>query len=83
MTCSSIRVPGFGDVVICNRSQRWPTCSVPGCDRRAPRLCDFPIPRRRSGTCDAKLCEAHAAAQGEDRDFCPAHAKVGQGSLPL
>jgi hypothetical protein len=89
MTCERISFPnprGEGpDVegIICSRGKRWPRCSVPGCDRRAPFLCDFPIPRRKSGTCDAKLCDGHRARQGEDRDFCPPHAKHAQGSLPL
>jgi hypothetical protein len=82
MTCETFKV-GDGFAIICNRGKRWPRCSVPGCDRLAPKLCDYPCPRKKSGTCDAKLCNAHAVVQGEDRDFCPPHAKHTQRSLPL
>jgi len=82
VTCETLKT-AFGDITICQRGKRWPSCSVPGCDRKAPLLCDFPIARKKSGTCDAKLCEGHAATQGPDRHFCPPHAKHAQGSLPL
>jgi hypothetical protein len=82
MTCETFKV-GDGFAIVCNRGKRWPRCSVPGCDRPAPFLCDYPVARKKSGTCDAKLCHGHRAAQGEDRDFCPPHAKHAQGSLPL
>lgn len=70
MTCESVGTPG-GTFVVCTRGKRWPMCSVPGCGARAPLLCDFPIAKKKSGTCDAKLCERHAVAKGPDRHFCP------------
>jgi hypothetical protein len=93
MTCETFKV-GEGFAIVCNRGKRWPRCSVPGCDRPAPFLCDFSVSRKKSGTCDAKLCEGHAVAQPShhrvepgstpDRvDFCPPHARHVQGGLPL
>lgn len=83
MTCETLDFGGGVHGIVCIRGKRWPRCSVPGCDRPAPKLCDYPVGRKKSGTCDAKLCEQHAAAQGKDRDFCPPHSKLGQGSLGL
>jgi hypothetical protein len=80
MTCEWFKVGPDAVAVVCNRGKRWPRCSVPGCDRPAPFLCDFPVGRKKSGTCDAKLCEGHRAQQGEERDFCPPHAR--QPELP-
>lgn len=82
MTCERVAFPGGGGV-ICIRGKRWPRCSMPGCEHPAPKLCDYPCPRKKSGTCDAKLCNGHAVVVGDDRDFCPAHAKHAQGELPL
>lgn len=49
-------------------------CQAPGCTKVHSRLCDHPAPRRRSGTCDRRLCDEHATPAGEDRDLCPEHA---------
>jgi hypothetical protein len=89
VTCERIDLGGGAVAIVCHRGKRYPRCSVPGCGRVAPFLCDFPIPRKKSGTCDAKLCEGHRVQQPtatpteDSRDFCPPHAKLGQGSLGL
>lgn len=75
MTCEPIedkdgRVVG----IVCCRDKRAARCSVPGCDRYATALCDWPT-RSASGTCDKRLCRGHATNVGDDRDYCPAHAK--------
>jgi hypothetical protein len=72
MTCDPLPGGGF----FCNRGQRRPRCGVPGCGRRCEFECDFPIPRKKSGTCDAKLCGAHATRSGAEKDLCPPHAKA-------
>lgn len=74
MTCERFNFGG-GTFTLCNRGKRWPHCSVPGCNRRAPNLCDFPVSSHKSGTCDAKLCEAHAVASGQNVHYCPPHAR--------
>lgn len=60
---------------------RVPRCSVEACDWPAPLLCDYPDPRHKNGTCNAKLCEHHARTMAVDVHHCPAHA--GQAQLPL
>lgn len=83
MSCDRLDTGNGVHATICNRGKKRPYCSVPGCDRPAGRQCDFPIPKKKSGTCDANLCQTHAATQGEELDYCPPHAARGQGSLPL
>ena len=75
MTCESFKI---GDAVgiICSRGKRRPNCAVPGCGRPAMFECDWPVKRKKSGTCDARLCEAHRVKVGEDRDLCPPHFKL-------
>jgi hypothetical protein len=53
---------------------------VPHCGRPATVLCDFPL---KTKTCDAKLCETHRVKVAEDRDHCPAHARMGQLALAV
>jgi hypothetical protein len=71
MVCTPLPGGGF----LCARAQRRPICSIPSCGRPAEFECDFKIPRKKSGTCDARLCDAHRSSVGEDRDLCPAHKK--------
>jgi hypothetical protein len=61
---------------------RGPICSVKGCDKPAPYLCDAPIKPRQRGrklqtTCGRKLCEEHRTAVG-DVDHCPFHVAKWQ-----
>lgn len=80
MVCIPVKGDGFTGFV-CYRGLRrppGPVCSVKGCERPAPYLCDAPIkPRRVRGklqtTCDRKLCEEHRTSVGDDVDWCPFH----------
>ena len=74
MPCERIE---YGDrfAILCHRGKRWPRCSVPDCDRVAEFECDHPVSSHRSGTCDAKLCSAHAATAGWNGHHCPTHAQ--------
>lgn len=63
----------LGYAFVCNRNKPK-RCKVAGCDRAADRECDYPVATRRSGTCDAAVCGAHATPVGDSRDHCPAHA---------
>ena len=78
MRCEKIAVPG-ATMIICGGRQRRQFCQVPGCGRPSEALCDFPLRGRVTHkTCDMRLCAAHRIKQsGEDRDYCPAHAKQG------
>jgi len=43
------------------------------CRRPATKLCDAAVPRRRSGTCDAPMCDGHATPFMRSGDLCPGH----------
>lgn len=67
-----IPIPGG---FICGPRAPVPRCSVPSCGRPAEFECDYPIPRKKSGTCDARLCAAHRTEIAPGRDACPPHSK--------
>jgi hypothetical protein len=67
MGCSHVRVGGI-DAIVCGPTQR---CK---CGRRATRLCDWKIPGKKSGTCDAPLCDICAIVPAPEKDLCPKHA---------
>lgn len=77
MPCEAFRDEnGKVIAIVCSRTRpSRKKCKVPGCDRLATKLCDFPVKKKRSKTCDMPLCEAHATSVGDDLDHCPAHAK--------
>jgi hypothetical protein len=63
--------------IACGGRQARSTCSTPGCGRPTVALCDYEVVKKgKPGTCDAKLCDRCRQRQGEDRDFCPPHAKL-------
>jgi hypothetical protein len=72
MTCERISLPSGGAAIVCGPRQRHRRCSQ--CGRPAPLLCDWKTPARRSGTCDAPLCEGCTTSPAPDKDLCPAHA---------
>lgn len=78
MACTPI--PGGG--MMCARSVRTPNCGVPGCSNKCAFECDYPVKRKKSGTCDARLCQAHATELGPERHHCPPHAKLQSPLAP-
>ncbi len=73
-----VRFPDGTTAHVCirgNRSRKL--CSAPGCTAYADRACDFPVnvPRRKSRTCDAPICNQHAAKMGDEIDYCPPHKR--------
>jgi hypothetical protein len=50
-------------------------CTVPSCQNWATLECDYPVSRRKSGTCDHRLCERCTTKDG-DKDHCPPHAAL-------
>lgn len=74
MTCETVRLPGGGAAIVCNRRRRV-KCSVAGCGAPSQFQCDGAAPQRKSGTCDRHLCAAHRTPQGPGIDYCPEHAK--------
>jgi hypothetical protein len=68
VTCHHIPLPGGGYAIACGPTQR---CK---CGRRATLLCDWKMPNKKSGTCDAPLCAKCTHVPAPDKDLCPKHA---------
>jgi hypothetical protein len=74
MTCDRVTLPGGGTAIVCS-SRKRPRCA---CGRSATLLCDWKVPDKKSGTCDAPMC-ARCAMQpvpGADKQLCPAHVEA-------
>lgn len=69
MPCDLVTLPDGGRAFICSTG-RAKRCA---CGARAPFLCDWKVPGKRSGTCDAPICAAHAASPAPDKHLCPTH----------
>jgi hypothetical protein len=69
MTCDRVTLPGGGRAIVCGprRRQRCP------CGRVATLLCDWKIATKKSGTCDAGLCDRCATSPAPDKHLCAAH----------
>lgn len=65
MACNVVTMPNGGRAFVCGPAKR---CK---CGRRATLLCDWKVPAKSSGTCDARLCLA-----------VHIQASHGQGPLP-
>lgn len=70
MTCETFVLPGGRKAIVCS-SRRTPRCA---CGHRAPYLCDWKVPARRSGTCDAPLCDRCASSPAPEKHLCQDHA---------
>lgn len=68
-----IRLPSGEIAIVCGGRARAARCSVAGCRKGHTKLCDEPV---EGGTCDARLCDAHATSTGDDTDVCPAHVRT-------
>lgn len=74
MTCHGVSLPGGGSAIICTPRQRARKCKA--CGRKADLLCDWKVPAKRSGTCDAPICSACTFSPAPDKDLCPKHAEA-------
>lgn len=72
MACQSISLPGGGTAIVCTR-ERPARCA---CGHLHTRLCDWKVPDRKSGTCDAPLCAVCSTSPAPDKDLCPDHAEA-------
>jgi hypothetical protein len=72
MTCEHVSLPGGGSAIVCS-SGRSKRCA---CGGRATLLCDWKVPSRRSGTCDAPICRRCTVSPASDKDLCPDHAEA-------
>lgn len=72
MTCTVVKLPTGETAIVCTRTRRR-RCA---CGRVAPLLCDWKVPARKSGTCDAPICGACTTSPAPDKDLCPEHARA-------
>ncbi len=70
MACQHVSLPDGGSAIVCTSRQRQ-RCA---CGRLATLLCDWKVPAKRSGTCDAPVCTSCATSPAPDKDLCVKHA---------
>lgn len=70
MTCERVTLPGGGTAIVCGTRKRK-RCD---CGRPATLACDWKVPSRKSGTCDAPICAGCTTSPAPEKDLCPAHA---------
>jgi hypothetical protein len=71
MGCTVVNVNGIR-AIVCGRDRRK-RCKACG-QMGAEYQCDWKVPHRRSGTCDAWLCVRCRTQPAPDKDLCPDHA---------
>lgn len=69
MKCFHMTLPDGNAAILCGSFPGEKHCVV--CGTFATRLCDHHNSDGR--TCDAPMCDEHAAHLGANRDFCPLH----------
>lgn len=72
MVCERIMLPGGQAAIVCSSTPRA-SCE---CGRPGTQLCDWKVPSKRSGTCDAAICDRCTTSPAEDKDLCPTHASA-------
>lgn len=68
--CERVQLPDGGFAIICGGHSRK-RCK---CGARATLECDWKMPRKRSGICDAGICTRCATSPAPGKDLCAAHA---------
>lgn len=77
MKCEIISTP-TGVAIVCGARRRTKRCA---CGKPADLLCDWKVPSKRSGTCDAPICAACSHSPAPDKDLCPDHARQWKARL--
>lgn len=72
MNCQNVSLPNGASAIVCGTVRRE-RCR---CGQRGTLLCDWKMPERRSGTCDAPMCAKCATSAGPNKDICPDHASA-------
>jgi hypothetical protein len=68
VTCTPFKTPDGATGIICTATRR---CK---CGRRATLECDWKMPNKKSGTCDAPLCAGCSTKPAPGKDLCAKHA---------
>lgn len=71
MTCDVVQLENGTRAIVCSGIRRQ---RCVGCGGSANLLCDWKVPSRKSGTCDAAICATCTHAPAPDKDLCPPHA---------
>lgn len=71
MPCEHVQLPSGGSAIVCTTGRR-PKCV--GCGKPARLLCDWKVPTKRHGTCDAPICASCSTKPAPGKDLCPDHA---------
>lgn len=71
MTCHPVEIPGVGRGFVCTSGRRK-RCA---CGRPATLECDWKVPTRKSGTCDAPICAKCTTSPAPGKDLCGKHAE--------
>lgn len=71
MPCTPFKLADGTTGIVCSRTKpKRCKCGAP-----ATRLCDWKVPGKKSGTCDAPLCANCATSPAPGKDLCAAHAR--------
>lgn len=68
MTCERVNIGGNVGIVC---GLKRPKCK---CGRAATLECDWKVPTKKSGTCDAPICERCTTRPAPNKDLCAKHA---------
>ncbi len=71
MACQGVQLPSGGFAIVCGQRSRRQKCK---CGKPATLECDWKVPKRKSGTCDAPICADCTLSPAPDKDLCPTHA---------
>ena len=68
MTCQTVTLSNTTRAIVCGSTRR---CK---CGARATLECDWKVPTRKSGTCDAPICARCTTSPAPGKDLCAKHA---------
>lgn len=75
MTCKVTKLGPDSYIIQCSRGLNY-RCRFCG-SGNATKLCDFPLRGEMAGkTCDIRMCARCAVKVGENKDYCPPHARM-------
>lgn len=69
--CDVVALADGTRAIVCGGHHRRRRCA---CGRPATLECDWKVPTRRSGTCDAPICARCTTSPGPEKDLCLTHA---------
>lgn len=70
MACEHVQLPDGSRAIVCGPKKKQQRCA---CGRPATLLCDWKVPSRKSGTCDAPICSHCTTSPARNKDLCPDH----------